>query len=391
MRNARRAGSRHQHDGKFAPDPGVIEPHLLALGRWSVAALLMLPFAWREIAERAPQWRAELPTMFLLGALGMWVCGAFVYIGGRTTSAVNISLLYSLAPVLIAILSAYLFNDRLRGWQIVGVMLALTGMVIIVVKGSWQSLIAVQFVVGDLWVITAMLCWTAYSVLLRRQPSVLGPFARLTIISAAHRLADGCFSGADRRLATRLRCLSGVFVHATRAGCSPHRTRVISGATLCRCGGLDHARRARLLVSRGRRGADSARHVPGHPRPGSGRCPGPRHHRACPAHSCPPTIAMTTRILVSHTDAGAQKRWERALRAALPATFDIVDTPDPEVRHLVTWTPADDLFNALPALQTCFSAAAGVDHLIDNPSLPPALPVYRLLDAGMAATRSSAA
>ena len=93
---------------------------------------------------------------------------------------------------------------------------------------------------------------------------------------------------------------------------------------------------------------------------------------------------MTTRILVSHTDAGAQKRWERALRAALPATFDIVDTPDPEVRHLVTWTPADDLFNALPALQTCFSAAAGVDHLIDNPSLPPALPVYRLLDAGMA-------
>ena len=165
--------------------PGVIEPHLLALGRWSVAALLMLPFAWREIAERAPQWRAELPTMFLLGALGMWVCGAFVYIGGRTTSAVNISLLYSLAPVLIAILSAYLFNDRLRGWQIVGVMLALTGMVMIVVKGSWQSLIDVQFVVGDLWVITAMLCWTAYSVLLRRQPSVLGPFARLTIISAA--------------------------------------------------------------------------------------------------------------------------------------------------------------------------------------------------------------
>lgn len=93
---------------------------------------------------------------------------------------------------------------------------------------------------------------------------------------------------------------------------------------------------------------------------------------------------MTTRILVSHTEPAAQQRWQKALRAALPASFEIVDAPDAQVRHLVTWTPADDLFNALPGLQTCFSAAAGVDHLINNPSLPPELPVYRLLDAGMA-------
>jgi len=123
--------------------------------------------------------------MLVLGALGMWVCGAFVYIGGRTTSAVNIGLLYALAPVLIAVISARLFDDRLRGLQIVGLLLALSGMILIVAKGSFENLIGVRFVAGDLWVITAVLCWTAYSVLLRREPSALGPFARLTIICAA--------------------------------------------------------------------------------------------------------------------------------------------------------------------------------------------------------------
>ncbi len=165
--------------------PGIIEPHQLALMRWLFALLLMLPFAWSELAGKSMQWRREWPDLLVLGALGMWVCGAFVYIGGQTTSAVNIGLLYSLAPVLIAVISTRLFGEHLRGWQIAGVLLSMLGMVLIVTKGSVENLVSVRLVSGDLWIITAVLCWTAYSILLRRQPSVLGPFARLTVISAA--------------------------------------------------------------------------------------------------------------------------------------------------------------------------------------------------------------
>jgi len=87
---------------------GVVEPHLLALMRWSMAFCLMLPFAWRELADNWPAWKREWPQLILLGALGMWVCGAFVYIGGKTTEAINIGLLYALAPVMIALASARL-------------------------------------------------------------------------------------------------------------------------------------------------------------------------------------------------------------------------------------------------------------------------------------------
>jgi len=168
--------------GRLAP--GTIEPHLLAFLRWLFALFLMLCFATPELLRQWPVWRREWRDMLLLGALGMWICGAFVYIGAHTTEAVNIGLLYAIAPVLIAIATAIWFSDTLRGWQWAGLLLALAGMLIIVVRGSLSNLLAVRFTSGDLWILTAVASWVVYSLVLRQRPSVLGPFARLTLITA---------------------------------------------------------------------------------------------------------------------------------------------------------------------------------------------------------------
>lgn len=163
--------------------PGTIGPHLLAFSRWFLALCLMLPFALPELKSKWQDYKAEWRRSLFLGALGMWVCGAFVYIGGHTTEALNIGLLYAIAPVLIAVASALLFNDRLRGLQLLGLCLSLTGMLIIVLKGHWHNLVEVNFTRGDLWILVAVLCWTLYSVLLRKWPSALSTFSRLAIIT----------------------------------------------------------------------------------------------------------------------------------------------------------------------------------------------------------------
>ncbi len=164
--------------------PGIDAPHLLAFLRWSMAFCLMLPFAWPELRREWPQWRREWKEMIFLGALGMWICGAFVYIGGETTAALNIGLLYALAPVLIAIASAWVLKDRLKGLQLVGLLLAVAGVLIVVSKGSWHTIVSVDFTVGDIWVIIAVISWTIYSVVLKQRASVLGSFARVTVITA---------------------------------------------------------------------------------------------------------------------------------------------------------------------------------------------------------------
>jgi len=164
---------------------GVIEPHALAFFRWLIAFLLMLPIAWPALRRQWPEWRREWRDLLVCGAFGMWICGAFVYIGAQTTSGTNIGLIYAVSPVLIAAASARWFGDRLSGRQTAGLAVAVAGVMMIILKGSPAALLALRFTPGDLWVVAAASSWTIYSILLRARPTVLDPFARLTAIVGA--------------------------------------------------------------------------------------------------------------------------------------------------------------------------------------------------------------
>jgi len=165
--------------------PGVIAPHALALGRWIVAALVLGAFCAAELRAKRGAIRHEWKQLIVLGALGMWVCGAFVYIGGRSTSAVNIGLLYAASPVLIALASALWLHERIGPKQMLGVALALAGVLHILLRGDWPALLRLSFNPGDIWVAGAVVSWTVYSLLLRAWPSRFGPLARLTLMAAA--------------------------------------------------------------------------------------------------------------------------------------------------------------------------------------------------------------
>src|SRR5690606_950218 len=147
-----------------------------------------------------PTWRREWRDLLVLGGLGMWICGAFVYIGARTSSGTNMGLIYAISPVLIAAASAQLFGDRLSARQKAGLAFAVAGVLLIVLKGSPATLFALDFAPGDLWVLAGALSWTVYSLLLQARPSVLDPFARLTAIAGAGLLVLLPFTVAEALL-----------------------------------------------------------------------------------------------------------------------------------------------------------------------------------------------
>ena len=163
--------------------PGVIEPHLLASLRWLMAAMLFSLGNWGELRHNRAQIIQDWAHYVMLGALGMWICGAWVYIGGRTTVAVNIALIYAISPVLIVAASALWIKERITAIQLSGVMLALVGVLHVILKGQWNNVAAVQFVPGDAWVLAAAVSWAAYSLLLKKWHSPLSVSARLSVIS----------------------------------------------------------------------------------------------------------------------------------------------------------------------------------------------------------------
>ena len=163
---------------------GRVGPHTLALGRWALAAALMLPFVWPVLVRQRDTLRREWKHLLVLGALGMYICGAWVYLAGRTTTSTNIALIYSVTPVAIAVLSARWLHERMRGAQKLGVVMALAGVLLVVARGDWQVLAQVRFAAGDFWIMACAVGWTAYSVLLRMWPSALEPAPRLVAIIA---------------------------------------------------------------------------------------------------------------------------------------------------------------------------------------------------------------
>jgi drug/metabolite transporter (DMT)-like permease len=162
--------------------PGLISPHVLALGRWSLAGLIVGLLSRRELwAQRGYIWQHR-GRYIVLGACGMWVCGAWVYLAGQTTLGMNISLIYASSPVLIALGAALWLREPFSKRQALGVAIALTGVVHVVVKGEWSQLSQVQWVAGDLWIVAASMAWAAYALLQKRWATVLSSTAQLAAI-----------------------------------------------------------------------------------------------------------------------------------------------------------------------------------------------------------------
>lgn len=162
--------------------PGVVAPHMLALLRWALAGLLLAPFAWTELSAKRALIARNAWHYLVFGALGMWICGAWVYIGARSTVATNIALIYALSPVFIALISALWLREHLGRLQWLGIGLAFAGLVHVVIKGQWGQLAQVQFVAGDAWILGCTVAWTLYAILLKRWPSEFSPVARLVLI-----------------------------------------------------------------------------------------------------------------------------------------------------------------------------------------------------------------
>lgn len=159
--------------------PGVVQPHVLALGRWALAGVILAFTARHELLRQWHHIRSVAWQYLILGALGMMVCGAWVYLGGRTTSAMNIALIYAASPVLIALGALLWLGERFSWRQGLGVALALAGVFHVVVKGQWLRLSQVQWVAGDAWIVAAMVAWAGYALLQKKWTSPLGSTARL--------------------------------------------------------------------------------------------------------------------------------------------------------------------------------------------------------------------
>jgi drug/metabolite transporter (DMT)-like permease len=155
----------------------------LAFWRWAVATLLLAPSAWPQVRRDWPTIRTAWAPLLLLAFLGVTVFNTLIYLGLQTTVALNAFLLQSLMPVLIVGLSFVIFRERVHRRQLLGLSVSLMGAAWVIARGDVDALASLQLAFGDVLVFVAVICYAAYSVLLRLRPKI-GPLAFLFVTFA---------------------------------------------------------------------------------------------------------------------------------------------------------------------------------------------------------------
>ena len=117
--------------------------------------------------------------LLILGALSVSYFNFALYQAAKTTTAINIGLFNSLAPVITVLLSCFILSETLQRSTIIGMLLSFTGALAILTQGQWQVLLLLTFQVGDLVMLSGCLAWGVYTVLLKKWPIKINPLSQL--------------------------------------------------------------------------------------------------------------------------------------------------------------------------------------------------------------------
>ncbi len=159
-------------------------PVLLNSTRWAIALAVLLPFALGPLRAHWGALRTRPGWLLALAATGVVGFQTFVYLALATTPVVNAAILGATMPVVIALGARLAYRERLGRLQAVGIMVSLTGALVVVARGDLAALATLQATPGDLWMAAAVPCWAAYTLLLRRAPAGLPQSALVASTSA---------------------------------------------------------------------------------------------------------------------------------------------------------------------------------------------------------------
>jgi drug/metabolite transporter (DMT)-like permease len=149
---------------------GHVPPLMLNALRWTLAALILAPLAgrvWRDAAAIRASWF----YLLALGTLGVGSFNALQYLALETSTPLNVTLINASMPLWMLAVGALAYGVRPAPRQLLGAALSLLGVATVVARGAWSTLAQVQFLIGDLYMLIAVIGWAVYSWLLVRPPA----------------------------------------------------------------------------------------------------------------------------------------------------------------------------------------------------------------------------
>ena len=159
-----------------------IPPFSLNFYRWFFAGLILLPFTYKEIIDKKKYILDNLGLFIILGITSITIFNSIVYYSLQYTQVISGILMISTIPVWIIFISSILNIEKTNIFQILGVILSLTGVIFIITKADLNLTKKLDFNKGDLTMVIAMFSWAICSALLKRKKYEISQISLLEVV-----------------------------------------------------------------------------------------------------------------------------------------------------------------------------------------------------------------
>ncbi|NTU79419.1 MAG: EamA family transporter [Chloroflexales bacterium] len=153
-------------------------PPLAFAGLRFLVASALLWLALRVFEGRRPLPPGALRRLIWLGVIGNSIYQLCFLLGLSITTAANASLIIATTPAMVAAVGAALGIERLRRVAVVGIVLAISGVVIILAARGLHF--GGRGLLGDLLLLGCAISWTVYTLGVRSLGSGISPLAITT-------------------------------------------------------------------------------------------------------------------------------------------------------------------------------------------------------------------
>jgi drug/metabolite transporter (DMT)-like permease len=157
-----------------------VDPVCGSFLRFAIASVFLLTLTLRVEGRIPVLRRQQIIPVTLLGLTGVFAYNILFLTGLKYIDAGRAALIIATNPIIISLLSALIFKERLSWIKALGICLSVMGAMLVISNGRIADLGSYRIGAGELLIAGCVLCWVAYSLIGKSVMAGLSPLASVT-------------------------------------------------------------------------------------------------------------------------------------------------------------------------------------------------------------------
>jgi drug/metabolite transporter (DMT)-like permease len=157
-----------------------IPPATISFYRWLCATVIIVPIAWKKLTAQKSLVASNWKNILWATLTGIALYSPLIYLAGHYSPAINLALIgTTTVPIFTYAIAAVFLKEKITVLHSIGLLVCLAGIVLLISKGSWYTIIHFHFSEGDKWMLLAALLFSLYNIIVRKKSLALHPLTYL--------------------------------------------------------------------------------------------------------------------------------------------------------------------------------------------------------------------